>query len=75
MSDDSAKIGQATSAETLKQHIMDCSIAKSEAEWWARQQIFTLVVALQELTRAAKALGLEGDTLDLAKSATAQFEE
>lgn len=65
---------ESTSPADLQRHVMDSNIAKSETDWWSRQQIFTLVVALQELTKAAEAVGIEGEAIDLAKSATKQFE-
>jgi len=32
----------ARAAETLEQHIMDVNIAKTDAEWWAREEIASL---------------------------------
>lgn len=47
MSDDKAY--SATPAETLEQHIMDSSIAKSEAEWWASRTIESLLSDKEQL--------------------------
>ena len=39
---DDAKCYAATPAATLEQHITDSNVAKSEAEWWAHDEIARL---------------------------------
>lgn len=43
---------QARTVETLEQHIMDANIAKSDAEWWARERIETLRARLDAERKA-----------------------
>ena len=49
MSDSDAKCYAATPAATLEQHIMDCRIAKSEPEWWAKCEIERLRAELEQI--------------------------
>ncbi len=52
MSNDGAKAYNATPAETLEQHIMDCNIPKSEAEHWASRTITELRARVEALEGA-----------------------
>lgn len=38
--------------ETLEQHIMDVNVAKSDAEWWAKERIETLQARLDAERKA-----------------------
>lgn len=60
MSDSEAKCYAATPAATLQQHVMDCRIAKSEAEWWAKREIERLRSELEQISDHARTRRQDG---------------